>query len=120
MPIKRFLSGSDVIGFISAIGTLRLQTMTVSPLLTFAKKLEKCVLHSTLALINNLVAIFAIIKTFADTEAERFYATGKTRRLPPGIQKRAAMRLNQLDTATALDDLRMPPSNHPEALKGDR
>jgi len=61
-----------------------------------------------------------MIKTFADTETERFYNTGKSKRLPSGVQKRAAMRLNQLDAATALDDLRLPPLNHLESLKGDR
>jgi proteic killer suppression protein len=61
-----------------------------------------------------------MIETFADTETERFYVTGKSKRFPPDIQKRAAMRLNQLDAATALDDLRMPPSNHLESLKGVR
>lgn len=30
------------------------------------------------------------------------------------------MRLLQLDVATKLDDLRLPPSNRLEALKGDR
>lgn len=30
------------------------------------------------------------------------------------------MRLTQLDAATHIDDLRLPPSNHLEALKGDR
>ncbi len=30
------------------------------------------------------------------------------------------MRLTQLDAATRLDDLRLPPSNRLEALKGDR
>jgi toxin HigB-1 len=61
-----------------------------------------------------------MIKTFADTETEHFYNTGKSRRLPLGIQKRAAKRLNQLDAATILDDLRMPPSNHLESLRRDR
>ncbi|MBN2060838.1 MAG: type II toxin-antitoxin system RelE/ParE family toxin [Deltaproteobacteria bacterium] len=61
-----------------------------------------------------------MIKTFADTETERFYATGKSRRLPPEIQKRAAKRLNQLDAATILDDLRMPLSNRLESLSGNR
>jgi toxin HigB-1 len=61
-----------------------------------------------------------MIKTFTDTETEHFYASGKSRRLPPDIQKRAAMRLNQLDAATVLDDLRMPPSNHLELMRGDR
>jgi proteic killer suppression protein len=61
-----------------------------------------------------------MLKTFADTETEHFYTTGKSRRFPPDIQKRAAMRLNQLDAASVLDDLRMPPSNHLELLRGDR
>jgi proteic killer suppression protein len=30
------------------------------------------------------------------------------------------MRLIQIDAATAIADLRMPPSNHLEALSGDR
>lgn len=33
---------------------------------------------------------------------------------------RASMRLTQLDAAMQIDDLRMPPSNRLEALKGDR
>ena len=61
-----------------------------------------------------------MIKTFADTETERFFAAGKSKRFPPDIHKHAAMRLNQLDAATTPDDLRMPPSNRLEILKGDR
>ncbi len=61
-----------------------------------------------------------MIQTFANTETEHFYATGKSRRLPTEILKRAAMRLNQLNAATQIDDLRMPPSNQLEKLLGDR
>ena len=61
-----------------------------------------------------------MIKSFADAETERFYTTGKTRRFPPDILKRAIKRLTQLDAATLLEDLRMPPSNCLEALTGDR
>jgi proteic killer suppression protein len=61
-----------------------------------------------------------MIRSFADTEAQRFYTTGKSRRYPATIQKRAMMRLTQLDAATRLDDLRLPPSNRLEALKHDR
>ncbi len=67
-----------------------------------------------------MFTISDMIKTFADTETEKFYNTGKSKRFPPDIHKRAAMRLNQLDAATVIDDLRMPPSNHLEPLKGDR
>jgi proteic killer suppression protein len=40
--------------------------------------------------------------------------------LPAEIHKRAAMRLTQLDAATRVDDLRLPPSNRLEALRHDR
>lgn len=61
-----------------------------------------------------------MIRSFADTETERLFATGKSRRLPPEILRRALLRLNQMHYATSQDDLRFPPSNRLEMLKGDR
>lgn len=61
-----------------------------------------------------------MIRSFADRETERFYTTGKSRRFPPDIHRRAAMRLVQLNAATQPEDLRLPPSNRLEALTGDR
>jgi len=61
-----------------------------------------------------------MIRSFADAETERFFATGKTRRLPREILRRAVMRLRQVDAATRIEDLRLPPSNRLEPLKGDR
>ena len=61
-----------------------------------------------------------MIRSFASVETERFFATGKSRRLPTEILKRPAMRLTQLNAATSIEDLRFPPSNRLEALKGDR
>jgi proteic killer suppression protein len=61
-----------------------------------------------------------MIRSFADDETEQFYATGKSRRLPSEIRTRAAMRLTQLNAATRVGDLRLPPSNRLEALKQDR
>jgi toxin HigB-1 len=61
-----------------------------------------------------------MIRSFADAETERLFATGRSRRLPASILKRATMRLTQLDAATSLEDLRMPPSNRLEALRHDR
>ncbi|HZR03787.1 MAG TPA: type II toxin-antitoxin system RelE/ParE family toxin [Burkholderiales bacterium] len=61
-----------------------------------------------------------VIQSFADAETERFFTTGRSRRLPSQIRLRAAMRLTQLDVATRIEDLRQPPSNRLEALKGDR
>lgn len=40
--------------------------------------------------------------------------------LPRELWKIAARKLDQLDSAEALDDLRIPPGNRLEALKGDR
>jgi proteic killer suppression protein len=61
-----------------------------------------------------------MIKTFADRETEAFFNTGKSRRLPTDILRRAAARLLQLDAAAEVEDLRTPPSNQLEALKDDR
>jgi proteic killer suppression protein len=61
-----------------------------------------------------------VIQSFADSETERFYTTGKSRRFPPEIRARAAMRLTQINAATQVEDLRQPRSNRLEALKGDR
>ncbi len=61
-----------------------------------------------------------MIRSFADKETESFHITGKSRRFPGDIQKRAAMRLTQLNAATRVEDLRLPPSNRLEALRDDR
>jgi proteic killer suppression protein len=61
-----------------------------------------------------------MIRTFADRETERFYATGHSRRIPPDIHRRAAVRLTQLNAAARIQDLRLPPSNRLEALSHDR
>jgi toxin HigB-1 len=61
-----------------------------------------------------------VIRSFAGAETERFYMTGKSRRVPTEIRVRAAVRLTQLNAATGVEDLRVPPSNQLEALKGTR
>jgi proteic killer suppression protein len=62
--------------------------------------------------VNNMFIIIFMIQTFATSETENFFATGKSRRLPTEILKRTAMRLNQIHAATKIEDLRLPPSNH--------
>ena len=61
-----------------------------------------------------------MIKSFADRETQALYATGKTKRLPPDIQKRAARKLEYLDLAVRLQDLQVPPGNRLHILSGDR
>ena len=61
-----------------------------------------------------------MIKTFADKHTHDLYTTGKSLRLPADILKRAVRRLEYIDLASSVDDLRVPPSNRFHALKGDR
>lgn len=61
-----------------------------------------------------------MIKTFADKHTHDFYVTGKSRRLPADLLKRAMRRLEYVDLASKLEDLKVPPSNRLHALKDDR
>jgi len=61
-----------------------------------------------------------MIRSFIDKETEGLFRTGKSRRLPPDILRRAVLRLNQLEHTTSVDELRFPPANRLEALHGDR
>jgi proteic killer suppression protein len=61
-----------------------------------------------------------MIRTFANRETERLFATGTTRRFPQSIVRRASSRLMYLHLATSPEDLREPLSNHLEMLTGDR
>jgi proteic killer suppression protein len=61
-----------------------------------------------------------VIKTFADKRTHELYLTGKSRVLPPDVLKRALRKLAQLNAATILSDLRVPPSNRLHALGRDR
>ncbi|HEY6969793.1 MAG TPA: type II toxin-antitoxin system RelE/ParE family toxin [Candidatus Angelobacter sp.] len=61
-----------------------------------------------------------MIRTFADTATERLWRTGKGRKLPPNLRRRAIRKLALLDAATRLEDLASPPGNRLELLKGDR
>jgi proteic killer suppression protein len=61
-----------------------------------------------------------VIRTFADKHTQEFYRTGASRRFPRMIMRRAVRKLEQLNAAMTLDDLRVPPSNRLHALQGDR
>jgi proteic killer suppression protein len=61
-----------------------------------------------------------VIKTFADKHTLQLYITGKSRRLQPDILKRAIRKLEYVDLATDIDDLKVPPSNRLHSLKGNR
>ena len=61
-----------------------------------------------------------VIKTFRDKDTMSLYLNGKTKRLQPDILKRAIRRLEYIDHATCLEDLKTPPSNRLHVLRGDR
>ena len=61
-----------------------------------------------------------MIRSFKGKETERIWQGQSSRRFPSGIQNRALRKLRQLDAAVTLEDLRNPPGNRLEALKGDR
>lgn len=61
-----------------------------------------------------------MIKTFADRRTQQLYTTGKMKRFPVDIAKRAARKLEYLDLAVRLDDLKVPPGNRLHPLEGDR
>ena len=61
-----------------------------------------------------------MIRNFADKEAQRIWSGTASRHLPGEIQHIARRKLRMLDNAAALSDLRIPPANRLEALKGSR
>lgn len=61
-----------------------------------------------------------MIKTFADRRTQDMYATGKARQFPVDVAKRAARKLEYLNLAIGLEDLKVPPGNRLHALEGDR
>jgi proteic killer suppression protein len=61
-----------------------------------------------------------MIKSFADKQTEQFWLTGKLRRLPPDLARRALRKLTAVDAATDVKDLRVPPGNRLHALEADR
>ena len=61
-----------------------------------------------------------MIKSFADKCAAAIFAGYVVRGLPMHIQKRARIKLLAIDAASLLDDLRSPPGNRLEALRGNR
>jgi proteic killer suppression protein len=59
-----------------------------------------------------------VIKTFANKLTAEIWRTGRTRASPPaGVTKR---KLAMLDGAITLEDLKNPPGNRLEKLRGDR
>jgi len=61
-----------------------------------------------------------VIKSFADRDTERIFTRIGARRWSSQVQRRALKKLVILDAAEQLADLRVPPGNRLEKLRGDR
>jgi proteic killer suppression protein len=61
-----------------------------------------------------------VIKSFADKETERLFWGRKSKAVPPQVRERAVSKLQILNAATNVEDLRAPPGNRLEKLRGER
>ena len=61
-----------------------------------------------------------MIQEFSCKETEKIWTGKYSKKFPADMQERALRKLRQLDAAQALEDLKNPPGNRLEALKGDR
>ena len=61
-----------------------------------------------------------MIRSFRDREAEKIFHREFSRKLPHDIQQRAFRKLRMLNRSASLDDLRVPPNNRLEQLRGQR
>jgi proteic killer suppression protein len=61
-----------------------------------------------------------VIISFKDSEVEKVWNGVRSKRFSPDVQRRALIKLNLIDSSEVLQELRVPPGNRLEALKGDR
>jgi proteic killer suppression protein len=61
-----------------------------------------------------------MIASFGDKETEGLWRSGQSRGIRPELSLRAFKKLAILNAAVALENLRVPPGNQLEALRGGR
>ncbi|WP_299409496.1 type II toxin-antitoxin system RelE/ParE family toxin [Acaryochloris sp. IP29b_bin.148] len=61
-----------------------------------------------------------MIRSFKDKETQKIFDRQRSRKLPSDIQQTALRKLRMLNRADTLQDLRVPPANRLEQLKGNR
>ena len=61
-----------------------------------------------------------MIRSFGDKDTERLWKRDRVRWIDPRVQRVALRKLRQVGSAVSLDDLRSPPGNRLELLKGNR
>jgi toxin HigB-1 len=60
-----------------------------------------------------------MIKEFGDKESEKIWTGIRSKKLPSEIQNVARRKLRMINNAQDVNDLRIPPANRLEKLKGD-
>lgn len=105
----------DPIGFLTYFIAFNTQAKKPQKIIIFqlitAKRLTFNALHCILQ---------RMIKTFSDKTTAAVFADERVRQFPTDILQIARRKLNMLDKAERIDDLRIPPGNRLEALTGDR
>jgi len=61
-----------------------------------------------------------MIRSFKDKEAEKIFKRQRSFKFPEMLQRVALRKLRMLNRAATLNDLKTPPTNRLEKLKGDR
>jgi proteic killer suppression protein len=61
-----------------------------------------------------------MIKSFKDIETEKIYSRAGSNKLPRDIQQVALRKLRMINNSKTLIDLKIPPANRLEKLKGNR
>jgi proteic killer suppression protein len=61
-----------------------------------------------------------MISSFKDGEAEKIWERQFSARLPQNIQRTALRKLSMIHNSINIPDLKIPPGNHLEELKGNR
>jgi len=73
-----------------------------------------------LDLINGFRYYLSVIKSFASKETEQLWQRNRPKHIPSNLHKIALRKLYILDAAMDINDLRVPPGNRLEKLKGRR
>lgn len=61
-----------------------------------------------------------MIRSFKDKETKKVFAREYSRKLPESVQQKAYRKLRMINNSIDLNDLRLPPGNRLEKLRGDR
>ena len=74
----------------------------------------------TLDISNAIKQYSVVIKSFSSTETEKIWKGEFSKKIPTEIQRQIRKKLRMINNAEVLEDLRVPPGNKLEPLKGDR